>query len=80
LYAAIVEQKKIVDPLFVNRQYKEALTALASLREVVDTFFDQVMVMADDEFLKNNRLALLQQLRGLFFEVADVSCLAVSKK
>jgi glycyl-tRNA synthetase beta chain len=80
LYAAIVEQKKIVEPLFVNRQYKEALTALASLREVVDTFFDQVMVMADDESLKNNRLALLQQLRGLFFEVADVSCLAVSKK
>ena len=80
LYAAVVEQQKVVEPLFAQRQYKEALTALASLREVVDTFFDQVMVMADDEALKNNRLALLQQLRGLFFETADISCLAASKK
>jgi glycyl-tRNA synthetase beta chain len=80
LYSAVIEQQKVVEPLFAQRQYKEALTALASLREVVDTFFDQVMVMADDETLKNNRLALLQQLRGLFFEVADISCLAASKK
>jgi len=80
LYAAVVEQQKIVEPLFSQRQYKEALTALASLREVVDAFFDQVMVMSDDEALKNNRLALLQQLRGLFFETADISCLAASKK
>jgi glycyl-tRNA synthetase beta chain len=80
LYAAVIEQQKVVEPLFAQRQYKEALTALASLRKVVDTFFDQVMVMADDEVLKNNRLALLQQLRGLFFETADISCLAASKK
>lgn len=80
LYAAVVEQQKRVEPLFANRQYKEALTALASLREVVDTFFDQVMVMADDDTLKNNRLALLQKLRDLFFEVADISYLAATKK
>jgi glycyl-tRNA synthetase beta chain len=80
LHAAVVEQQAIVSPLFASRQYKEALTALASLREVVDTFFDDVMVMTDDEDLKNNRLALLQQLRGLFFEVADISSLAATKK
>ena len=80
LYAAVTEQQAAVAPLFADRAYKEALTSLASLREVVDTFFDDVMVMADDEALKNNRLALLQQLRDLFFEVADISALAATKK
>ncbi len=80
LYASVVEQQKQVAPLFADRQYKEALTALSSLRSVVDTFFDDVMVMCDDDALKNNRLALLQQLRGLFFEVADISALAATKK
>lgn len=80
LFSAVVAQQAVVAPLFAERQYKEALTELASLREVVDTFFDDVMVMADDEALKNNRLALLQQLRGLFFEVADISALAATKK
>ena len=80
LYAAVVKQQQTVAPLFADRDYKEALSALASLRDVVDTFFDDVMVMADDEALKNNRLALLQQLRDLFFEVADISALAATKK
>lgn len=80
LYTAVVEQQESVAPLFADRQYKEALTKLASLRDVVDGFFDDVMVMTDDEALKNNRLALLQQLRGLFFEVADISALAATKK
>ena len=79
LASAIAEKEKQVQPLFDQRRYKEALTALATLREVVDQFFDHVMVMADDEQLKNNRLALLQQLRGLFFEVADISYLAATK-
>ncbi len=79
LYAAVLEKQKAVQPAFANREYKEALTSLASLRDVVDQFFEDVMVMADDEKLKNNRLALLQQLRGLFFEVADISYLAATK-
>jgi len=49
------------------------LAALATLREPVDTFFDDVMVMADDEAVKANRLALLGQLRTLFLQLADVS-------
>lgn len=64
-----------VKPLLADAQYTEALTTLADLREVVDTFFDQVMVMTDDEALKNNRLALLNDLRGLFMQVADLSVL-----
>jgi glycyl-tRNA synthetase beta chain len=79
LATAITQKQTAVEPLFAARDYKAALTELASLREVVDNFFDNVMVMADDTNLKNNRLALLQQLRGLFFEVADISYLAATK-
>ena len=64
-----------VKPLLAQSQYTEALTELAALREVVDQFFDDVMVMADDEALKNNRIALLKQLQGQFMQVADLSLL-----
>jgi glycyl-tRNA synthetase beta chain len=62
-----------VAPLFATRDYEAALKQLAGLREVVDTFFDAVMVMADDTAIRANRLALLNRLRGLFLEVADLS-------
>jgi glycyl-tRNA synthetase beta chain len=45
------------------------------LRTAVDAFFDNVMVMADDDAVKNNRLALLKQLQGLFIGIADISVL-----
>lgn len=64
-----------VEPLLAQSQYTEALTELSDLREVVDKFFDDVMVMADDEALKNNRIALLNQLHGQFMQVADLSLL-----
>ncbi len=64
-----------VAPLLAARQYQQALVALAALRPAVDAFFDQVMVMADDQQVRNNRLALLQQLRALFLEVADLALL-----
>lgn len=54
-------------------KYQEALTELSSLHESVDQFFDDVMVMADDESLKNNRIALLNKLHSLFLQIADVS-------
>jgi glycyl-tRNA synthetase beta chain len=59
--------------------YAGALTRLAALREPVDAFFDGVMVNADDEALRNNRLNLLKSLRDLFLEVADISQLVVAK-
>ncbi|GAB1265387.1 glycine--tRNA ligase subunit beta [Aurantivibrio infirmus] len=76
----IGEKQNEVKPLFAASKYTEGLSALASLRESVDAFFDNVMVMADDEALKNNRLALLAQLRALFLEVADISYLVPEKK
>ncbi|KAE8176100.1 glycine--tRNA ligase subunit beta [Photobacterium carnosum] len=62
-------------PVFAAGDYQQALTELASLREPVDAFFDNVMVMADDEQLKVNRLTLLNLLRNQFLQVADISLL-----
>jgi len=62
-----------VTPLFDKRDYETALSKLAGLRETVDIFFDDVMVMAEDKSTRDNRLALLNQLRGLFLRVADLS-------
>ena len=64
-----------VAPLMAAGDYSAALTELSGLRDTVDAFFDKVMVMADDEALKNNRLALLKQLQGLFIGIADISLL-----
>ncbi len=78
----LAEQLKIVSqrvaPLLLDAQYTQALTQLSELREVVDQFFDDVMVMTDDEALKNNRIALLNQLHGQFMQVADLSVLQAS--
>lgn len=71
----VEEQARKVLPLFEQGDYASALSSLASLRKPVDTFFDEVMVMADDEAVRNNRLALLNRLRNLFLRVADISLL-----
>jgi glycyl-tRNA synthetase beta chain len=75
LAAKLNELQPQLAPLFAAANYQEALALLAGLRESVDTFFEDVMVMADDEALKNNRLALLSSLREQFLHVADISLL-----
>jgi len=75
LAAKVAEVSSALEPVFAASDYTQAMKTLAELREPVDQFFDQVMVMADDEAVKNNRLALLSQLRNLFLEVADISLL-----
>ncbi|WFM71413.1 glycine--tRNA ligase subunit beta [Halomonas sp. CKK8] len=75
LYEALASRRQAVMPLFAEARYSEALDALAGLREPVDTFFDQVMVMAEDPAVRRNRLALLAGLQGLFLEVADIALL-----
>ena len=64
-----------VMPLFEQGDYASALSSLASLRAPVDNFFDEVMVMADDQAVRDNRLAMLNRLRNLFLRVADISLL-----
>jgi glycyl-tRNA synthetase beta chain len=76
---AIIAKASVVAPMYVAHQYTEALASLADLQQPVDSFFDNVMVMCDNPALQQNRLALLQQLRGLFLEVADISYLVPAK-
>ena len=75
LFQAVTANQALVAPLFALGDYQKALDILATLREPVDAFFDQVMVMADDPAIQRNRLALLASLQGLFLEVADISLL-----
>jgi glycyl-tRNA synthetase beta chain len=79
LARAISAKAELVTPLFDKREYTKALAALADLQQPVDAFFDSVMVMCEDAALQQNRLALLQQLRALFLEVADISYLVPAK-
>jgi glycyl-tRNA synthetase beta chain len=62
-----------IAPLLDLYRYEETLVSLAELRLPVDRFFDEVMVMAEDEAVRNNRLALLRRLNRLFIGVADIS-------
>ena len=64
------EHRQKLEPLLNNRDYQASLSLLAGLRESVDDFFDQVMVMCDDEKIRQNRLALLQNLNKLFLEIS----------
>lgn len=77
LASAIDDARSSVGPLIDERDYAGALTRLAELRPSVDAFFDDVMVMVDDEAVRRNRLQLLAGLRDLFLRVADVSRLAI---
>ena len=64
-----------VQPLMASKDYQAALTELAQLKAPIDTFFDSVMVMSDDEAVKVNRLTLLNEIRNSFFAIADISVL-----
>ena len=75
LYQALQAISPVVTPLLQARDYTPALTELAALRAPIDAFFENVMVMADDAAIKQNRLRLLAQLRALFISVADISVL-----
>ena len=77
LYKALMESNANTQSALARQDYDQVLSDIALLKEPVDAFFDNVMVMADDEGLKLNRLALLQDLRSVFEYIADISRLAV---
>lgn len=77
LHAKLLAVSAEVKPALAQAQYHVALQHLADLGDAVDAFFDQVMVMDKDDAIRLNRLALLQQLRQLFLQVADISCLKI---
>ena len=76
LHAAIIDLQPRIDTAFAAGDFGSTLTSLAQLRPSVDAFFNDVMVMADDLALRNNRIALLLQLHGMMNRVADISKLA----
>jgi glycyl-tRNA synthetase beta chain len=76
LFQALQEASAKADKLFERGDYAGYLKTFAVLKAPVDTFFDKVMVMVDQEGLRRNRLALLQDLRGAMNRVADISKLA----
>jgi len=78
LHSALMEAKEKVAGAIEAQDYPVILSTLATLRNTIDSFFDNVMVMAEDEAIKLNRLALLSLLRQLFLTTADISLLAKS--
>ena len=73
LAGLLPETAKKVEALRGARDYDTALSEIAKLRPAIDQFFDQVMVMVDDENLRANRLALLETLTREFSTIADFS-------
>ncbi len=73
LNKTLTELDDKVQTMIDEAKYQDALTELSSLRKDVDQFFDDVMVMTDDNKLKNNRIALLNKLHSLFLQIADIS-------
>lgn len=75
LAEAVLVLRTEVQPLIAQGDYTAVLDKLANLRTPVDSFFDNVMVNAEDPALRQNRLAILNTLQGLFLQVADISVL-----
>lgn len=75
--AALFEQIRAIEPdvqaHMQQARFESALAALAALKQPVDQFFDEVMVMAEDDDIRNNRLALLARLHDMMNQVADIS-------
>jgi len=78
LHRLIIEKQQAIQPLMGSRDYAAALDSLADLQVAIDCLFNEVMVMVEDQQLRNNRIALLQQLRQLFLEIADISLIQFS--
>ena len=75
LHEQLTSMKAKVDELISAQDYQSALDLMAELQATVDQFFDDVMVMAEDPLIKENRINLLASLRALFMNIADISSL-----
>ena len=76
LFESLQQTQQTLDEALAVSDFAAALNGLAGLRGVVDNFFDQVLVNAEDDAIRLNRLALLKKLRGQFLRVADLAVLA----
>jgi glycyl-tRNA synthetase beta chain len=73
LYQAFLKAKEKIDLHLKERAYESAILEMTRMRKPIDTFFDKVMVMVEDEKIRNNRLALLDGIGQLFLKIADFS-------
>ncbi|KXJ39651.1 MAG: glycine--tRNA ligase subunit beta [Methylothermaceae bacteria B42] len=73
LLTAVDQARKEINPFLHRRDYTQALQRLAQLKQTVDAFFDHVMVMVEDESVRQNRLNLLHETAALFLQIADIS-------
>ena len=77
LFETLNDTKNKIEPMLKRQNYTEILNELAKLHGPIDHFFDEVMVMVDEKVVRNNRLALLSELRYQFLNVGDISRLSI---
>jgi glycyl-tRNA synthetase beta chain len=77
LYQSFLKAKESIHRHLNKRDYPSALLEMTQMKKPIDDFFDQVMVMVEDESIRNNRLALLDQIGQLFLRIADFSKLTL---
>jgi glycyl-tRNA synthetase beta chain len=77
LHAQYLKIREPVQTLVAKKEFAKALETIAEIKTAVDDFFDQVMVMVDDEAVKQNRLHLLYGISLLFSDIADFSKIVV---
>jgi glycyl-tRNA synthetase beta chain len=73
LYQSFLKAKEKIDSLLNKRDYPSALLEMTRMKKPIDEFFEGVMVMVEDETIRNNRLALLNEIGKLFLQIADFS-------
>ncbi|MCD6486704.1 MAG: glycine--tRNA ligase subunit beta [Syntrophobacterales bacterium] len=78
LYHTLIDIRETANECIDKGRYSDALSEMATLRKPVDSFFDEVMVMAEDEKIRFNRLSLLEEISKLFHRIADFSRIVTS--
>jgi glycyl-tRNA synthetase beta chain len=73
LYQSFLKAKQKISLHLDKREYHDALIQMTQMKKPIDEFFDGVMVMVKDEAIRNNRLAILDEIGKLFFRIADFS-------
>jgi glycyl-tRNA synthetase beta chain len=76
LYQAFLKAKEKIEIDLDKREYEAALQEMIQMKKPIDDFFDGVMVMVEDEAIRTNRLALLDEIGRLFLRIADFSKLS----
>jgi glycyl-tRNA synthetase beta chain len=76
LYQSFLWAKDKIDNYLIQRDYRAVLSEMVKLKRVIDEFFDHVMVMVEEQAIRQNRLALLEKISKLFLRIADFSKLS----